>query len=74
MQLSEYITNRLDDNETEAVVQGLQNNLHTDLAGASANIPRKDWSAEITNKSRESDGQTLIWLSGQADPSYSIQQ
>ncbi len=74
MLLREYVDDRLNDNETTAVIEGLQNNVRSNLDDALNNIPPEDWNAEITNRQKESDGQTLIWLAGNSEPSYSIQE
>ncbi|HAG99373.1 MAG TPA: hypothetical protein DCL75_11085 [Ktedonobacter sp.] len=74
MQLKEYVNERLDEGETNAVILGLQNNVSSSLDDALNNIPSEDWHAEISNRQKESDGQTLIWLAGRPDPSYSIQE
>jgi hypothetical protein len=74
MQLCEYITARLDEGDTSTAVEGLQNNIHTDIAHAPDLIPPDDWYAEITNRRKEGDGQTLIWLAGRPEPGYSIQE
>ena len=74
MQLKEYVNERLDEGETNAVILGLQNNVSSSLTDALNNVPPEDWRAEISNRQKESDGQTLIWLAGRPDPSYSIQE
>jgi hypothetical protein len=74
MQLKEYVNERLDEGETNEVILGLQNNVSSSLDDALNNIPSEDWHAEISNRQKESDGQTLIWLAGRPDPSYSIQE
>lgn len=74
MLLREYVEQRLDDGETDTVIEGLQNNVRTSLADAVNNIPAEDWHAEVTRRQKESDGETLIWLAGQSDPSYVIQE
>ena len=74
MLLREYVNERLDAGETSAVIEGLQNNVHSTLDDAVNNIPPEDWHAEISNRQKESDGQTLIWLANRVDPSYSIQE
>ncbi len=73
MRLGEYITERLDEGENQAALEGLQNNIRCSLLDAVQNIPRKDWETEISNRQKESDGQTLIWLEGSSDPNYTIQ-
>jgi hypothetical protein len=74
MQLREYVDERLDAGETSAVIEGLQNNVRSTLDDAVNNIPPEDWHAEISNRQKEADGQTLIWLDNRSDPSYSIQE
>ena len=74
MLFREYVNERLDAGETSAVIEGLQNNVHSTLDDAVNNIPPEDWHAEISNRQKESDGQTLIWLANRTDPSYSIQE
>lgn len=74
MILRDYVNDRLDDGDTGAVIEGLQNNVRSSLADALNNVPREDWHAEISNRQKETDGQTLIWLAGNSDPSYSIQE
>lgn len=73
MKFSEYITERLDAGENQATIEGLQNNVRCNLIDAVQNLPREDWDAEISNRQKETEGQTLIWLAGRSDPSYSIQ-
>ena len=74
MFLRDYVNERLDSGEASAVIEGLQNNVRSTLDDALKNIPPEDWHAEISNRQKESDGQTLIWLAGRSDPSYSIQE
>ena len=74
MILRDYVNERLDEGEVNAVIEGLQNNVRSSLADALNHIPREDWHAEISDRQKESDGQTLIWLAGRSDPSYSIQE
>jgi hypothetical protein len=74
MLLKEYVNERLDEGETNAVIEGLQNDVRSTLDDALNHVPPEDWHAEISNRQKESDGQTLIWLSGRSDPSYSIQE
>jgi hypothetical protein len=74
MLLKEYVNERLDEGETNAVIEGLQNNVRSNLDDALNHVPPEDWHAEISNRQKESDGQTLIWLAGRSDPSYSIQE
>ena len=74
MLLREYVDDRLSDNETNATIEGLQNNVRSNLNDALNNVPPTDWNAEITNRQKEADGQTLIWLAGNSEPSYSIQE
>lgn len=73
MQLREYVNERLDDDGSNAVIEGLQNNVRCNLVDAINNIPEEDWNAEISRRQSESEGETLIWLEGQTDPSYAIQ-
>ena len=74
MLIRDYVNERLDSGEASAVIEGLQNNVRSTLDDALKNIPPEDWHAEISNRQKESDGQTLIWLAGRSDPSYSIQE
>ena len=74
MILRDYVNERLDEGEANAVIEGLQNNVRSNLADALNNVPREDWHAEISNRQKEANGQTLIWLAGSSDPSYSIQE
>jgi hypothetical protein len=74
MLLKEYVNERLDEGETNAVIEGLQNNVRSNLDDALNHVPPEDWHAEISNRQKESDGQTLIWLAGRSEPSYSIQE
>lgn len=74
MKLGEYITERLDEGENQTMIEGLQNNLRYNLVDAVGNIPREDWEAEMSNRQKVADGQTLIWLEGRSEPSYSIQE
>ena len=60
--------------DIQKAVEGLQNGVRANLDDALNHIPPEDWHAEITNRQKESDGQTLIWLAGRSDPSYSIQE
>ncbi len=73
MRLRDYVNERLDQGEGQAVIEGLQRTMQSNLTDAINNVPKEDWEAEITNRQKESDGQTLIWLANQTDPSYSIQ-
>ncbi|HYX50513.1 MAG TPA: hypothetical protein VE843_12260 [Ktedonobacteraceae bacterium] len=74
MLLRDYVNERLDAGEGNAVIEGLQNDVRSSLDEALNNVPPEDWHAEISNRQSETDGQTLIWLSGRTDPSYSIQE
>ena len=74
MKLGEYITDRLDEGENQTMIEGLQNNIRYNLVDTVGNIPREDWEAEISNRQKLSNGQTLIWLEGRSEPSYSIQE
>ena len=74
MLLKEYVNERLDEGETNAVIEGLQNGVRANIDDALNHIPPEDWHAEISNRQKESDGQTLIWLAGRSNPSYSIQE
>jgi hypothetical protein len=73
MQLREYANARLDEDGSNAIIEGLQNNVHCNLVDAINNVPEEDWNAEISNRQKESEGLTLIWLEGRSDPSYAIQ-
>ena len=74
MLLREYVDGRLDEGETNTLIEGLQNDVQCTLDDAVKNIPPEDWHAEISRRQKESDGQTLIWLADCSDPSYSIQE
>lgn len=74
MILQDYVNERLDEGEANAVILGLQNSVQSNLTDALKHVPEEDWHAEITRRQKESDGQTLIWLAGRDDPSYSIQE
>lgn len=74
MLLKDYVNERLDEGETNAVIEGLQNNVRSNLDQALNHVPPEDWDAEISNRQKASDGQTLIWLAGRSDPSYVIQE
>jgi hypothetical protein len=74
MLLRDYVNERLDAGEANAVIEGLQNDVRSSLDEALNNVPLEDWHAEISNRQSEADGQTLIRLSGRTDPSYSIQE
>lgn len=73
MILRDYVNERLDAGENTAVIEGLQNTVRCNLPDAVNNVPREDWETEISNRQKEADGQTLIWLEGRSEPSYSIQ-
>lgn len=73
MQLREYVSERMNDDGSNGVIEGLQNNVHCNLVDAINNVPEEDWNAEISRRQSESEGETLIWLAGQSDPSYAIQ-
>ena len=73
MLLRDYINERLDEGETATVIEGLQNDVRSTLVDALKVVPTEDWHAEISTRQKEADGQTLIWLAGRSDPSYSIQ-
>ncbi len=73
MRLGEYISERLDEGEDTATIEGLQNNIRCSLLDAVTTIPREDWEAEIRTRQKETEGQTLIWLDDRSEPSYSIQ-
>lgn len=73
MRLGEYVNERLDDGESNTIIEGLQNNVRCNLVDAINNIPKEDWNAEISNRQKESEGETLIWLEGRSEPSYVIQ-
>lgn len=72
--LREYVEARLNEGETSAVIEGLHNNVRSTLDHAMNAIPSEDWNAEISNRQKEGDGQTLLWLTGRSEPSYSIQE
>ncbi len=72
MQLREYVNERMNDG-SNAVIEGLQNRVRCNLVDAINNVPEADWNGEISRRQSESEGETLIWLEGQADPSYAIQ-
>jgi hypothetical protein len=74
MLLRDYIQDRLDEGETQTVIEGLQNDVRCYLPDAVLNVPVEDWDAEVSRRQKESDAQTLIWLDGRSDPSYSIQE
>lgn len=74
MILRDYVNERLDEGEANAVILGLQNNVNSSLSDALKNVPDEDWHAEISNRQSESDSQTLIWLAGRPNPGYSIQE
>ena len=74
MRLREYVNERLDEGEANAMIEGLQNNVRSSLTDALKLVPPEDWHAEISDRRKESDGQTLIWLEGRSEPSYSIQE
>lgn len=73
MQLREYVSERMNDDGSNGVLEGLQNSVHCNLVDAINNVPEEDWNAEISRRQSESEGETLIWLAGQSDPSYAIQ-
>ncbi len=74
MKLRDYVNERLDHGDGQAVIESLKAPMQCDLTDAINNVPEADWHAEIKNRQKESDGQTLIWLENQDDPSYSIQE
>jgi len=74
MLFRDYVQQRLDQGDNNAALEGLQNNIICNLADAVRNVPAEDWSAEISNRQKEADGQVLIWLEGRSEPSYSIQE
>ena len=74
MLLRDYVNERLDEGEANAVIEGLQNDVRSNLDQALNHVPREDWEAEISNRQKETNGQTLIWLAGRLEPSYSIQE
>ncbi|HCI82020.1 MAG TPA: hypothetical protein DHW02_20285 [Ktedonobacter sp.] len=74
MTLRDYVNERLDDGEsTSTVIEGLQNNVRCNLTDAINYVPSEDWEAEISRREKETEGQTLVWLVGRSEPSYSIQ-
>jgi len=74
MLLRDYVNERLDQGEANAVIEGLSNDVRSNLDQAVNNVPSADWEAEISNRQKETNGQTLIWLAGRSEPSYSIQE
>ncbi len=74
MLLRDYVNERLDEGEANAVIEGLQNDVRSNLDQALNHVPHEDWQAEISNRQKETNGQTLIWLAGRSEPSYSIQE
>lgn len=74
MRLRDYVDDRLTQGDNNAIIEGLQRTLQCNLNDAINNVPKEDWEAEIQNRQKESDGQVLIWLAGQSEPSYSIQE
>jgi hypothetical protein len=74
MLLRDYVNERLDEGEANAVIEGLSNDVRSNLDQAVNNVPPEDWEAEISNRQKETNGQTLIWLAGRSEPSYSIQE
>ena len=74
MILKDYVNERLDRGEVGAMIEGLQNTVRSTLDDALKYVPQEDWHAEISRRQKESDGQTLIWLADNSDPSYSIQE
>jgi len=74
MRLRDYVDDRLAQGENNAMIEGLQRTLQCNLNDAINNVPKEDWEAEIQDRQSESDGQVLIWLAGQSEPSYSIQE
>lgn len=73
MRLGEYVNERLDEGGSNTIIEGLQNNVRCNLVDAINNVPKEDWDAEISNRQKESEGETLIWLEGRSEPSYVIQ-
>lgn len=73
MTLKDYVNERLDEGDTGAIIVGLQNTVSANIADALKNVPQEDWQAEISDRQKEADGQTLIWLAGNPNPSYTIQ-
>ncbi len=75
MTLRDYVNERLDQGDGQtAVIEGLQRTMQCALTDAINNVPKEDWEAEIKQRQKESDGQILIWLENQDEPSYSIQE
>lgn len=74
MTLKDYVNERLDESGTDTIIEGLQNNVRCTLPEAVNHIPEEDWRAEISQRTKETNGQTLVWLVGRSDPSYSIQE
>lgn len=74
MILRDYVNERLDEGEsTNTVIEGLQNNVRCNLTDAINYVPSEDWESEISRREKETNGQTLVWLVGRSEPSYSIQ-
>ena len=74
MILRDYVNERLDEGEsTSTVIEGLQNNVRCNLTDAINHVPSEDWQSEISHREKETNGQTLVWLVGRSEPSYSIQ-
>jgi hypothetical protein len=74
MLFKNYVQERLDQGDSSAALLGLQNNINCNLVDAVQTVPPEDWDAEISNRQKEADGQTLIWLANRSDPSYTIQE
>ncbi len=74
MRLRDYVDQRLDQGDDHATIEGLQRSLMCDLVDAINTVPKEDWEAEIKERQKASDGQVLIWLGDQTEPSYSIQE
>jgi hypothetical protein len=74
MRLRDYVNERLDEGESNATIEGLQNNVRCNLGDAVNIVPSEDWDAEIGKRQKEYDGQMLIWLADRSEPSYSIQE
>lgn len=72
-QLREYANERLNEDGSNAIIEGRQNNVRSNLVDAINNVPEEDWNAEISNRQKESEGETSIRLEGRSDLSYAIQ-
>lgn len=48
--LRDYVNQRLDEGENNAMIEGLQNSVRCNLVDAVNNVPRADWEAEISSR------------------------